>query len=122
VVTNGLNYSLNNIMIGVLSLSFGKEYAIPTFTTVTLAPEILARYAGTYASTEIPIKVTVTADGDHLTAQATGQPQFTLEANSETQFRFDKAGVVMEFKATEAKGYNQLTLKQGGREFVFMRE
>ena len=97
-------------------------------TRVALKPELLAsgfvpaptdldRYAGTYASPQIPLKITVSRDGTALKCQATGQPAFALVAVSKGVFKFDEAGVRIEFDAAQPA----FTMNQGGGTFAFNR-
>ncbi|MEO5906721.1 MAG: peptidase, partial [Saprospiraceae bacterium] len=71
-----------------------------------------------YASEQIPIKITITRNDHILKAQGEGQPAFPLEATGPASFKFDPAGVVMEFNPSN----NTMVLKQGGYEFLFKRE
>lgn len=66
----------------------------------------------------LPIKSTITNNGNSLLAQATGQPSFPLEATAKDKFKFEKAGVVIEFNPTKGS----LVLKQNGGEFTFVKE
>jgi D-alanyl-D-alanine carboxypeptidase len=114
-ITNGQVYPMNDILIGVLSACFNKTYSIPTFKTVALSAEILDKYLGVYGSTQLPLKITITKDKSSLVAQATGQSSFTLEAIEENKFKFDPAGIKMEFNPEK----KELILKQGGGNFLF---
>ena len=87
-------------------------------TGFTPAPADLDHYAGTYASAQIPLKITFTREGNALKAQATGQPAFPLDAVSKDVFKFDQAGIRVEFDA----GQPTFTLKQGGGSFAFKKE
>jgi Zn-dependent M28 family amino/carboxypeptidase len=78
----------------------------------------LDRYVGTYASGQIPLKITFTRDGTALQAQATGQPAFPLEAVGQGVFKFDQAQIRVEFDPAKPS----FTLKQGGGSFVFTKE
>jgi len=80
--------------------------------------KILEQYTGEYSSEQLPIKITVGIDENQLTAQATGQKAFHLEASSETVFKFEKAGIVLEFDAQK----NQMILKQAGKEFKLNKQ
>jgi D-alanyl-D-alanine carboxypeptidase len=111
--SNGLNYKMNDILIGILSLYFEKPYTIPSFKTVSLPLVNLSAYEGEYTSEQLPLVITVRMDGDKLTAQATGQQAFPLEAASTTEFRFDKAGIVMIFSISDTGEVNGFTLRQG---------
>ena len=118
LISNGANYNTNNISIAVLSAVFNKPYEIPEFATSSLNPEDLNKYPGVYASTQLPLKLTITIENNMLIAQGTGQPSFPLEATGKDTFQFEQAGVVMEFQPSE----NTLVLKQGGGEYVFTKE
>lgn len=113
--SNGVVTPMNDVLIGALSIYFGKEYTIPTFTTLKLSPEQLAVYVGVYKTAELPIELTISADGSTLKAQATGQEAFALEAYEIHKFKFEPAGVDIQFNPEEKK----LTLKQAGRSYVF---
>ena len=120
VCTNARNANMNDAMIGVLSIYFGKPYRIPNFAAAafTPAPADLDRYVGTYGSAQIPLKITVLRDGTILKAQATGQSAFPLEAVSKDVFKFDAAGIRMEFEAAKPN----FTLTQGGKITPFTKE
>jgi D-alanyl-D-alanine carboxypeptidase len=118
--TNAHSYSLNEAMIGVLSICFNRPYKAPDFAAPAFVPAAadLDRYAGTYASPSLPLKITFAKDGNTLMSQATGQAAFALEPVSQGVFKFDPAGIVAEFDATKPT----FTLKQGGGTFVFTKE
>ena len=78
----------------------------------------LVRYAGAYGSPQVPLKITVSREGNSLKAQATGQPAFTLEPVSAGVFKFEEGGIQLEFDASKPS----FTLKQGGGSFVFTKE
>jgi hypothetical protein len=87
-------------------------------TGFTPAPADLDRYAGTYGTPQIPLKITFTREGNALKSQATGQPAFTLEPVSKDVFKFDQAGIRVEFSPDQPT----FKLKQGGAEFEFKKE
>ena len=116
--TNGQVYPMNDILIGVLSIYFNKAYSIPKFNSLILKTEDLDNYLGVYSSLQIPLKITVTKDHTMLIAQATGQSSFPLEAIEKDMFKFDAAGVKMEFNPSKS----EMTLKQGGGNFLFTKE
>lgn len=115
--SNGNVYNFNQIMIGVLSIYFNQDYKLPNFNTITLKPEDLDKYTGEYSSNDIPIKLTITKKNAVLYGQGSGQPSFPLEATEPDKFKFDQAGIVMEFNPSQ----NEMTLKQGGKTFLFRR-
>ena len=87
-------------------------------TGFTPAPADLDRYAGSYSSAQMPLKIVVSKDGTTLKAQATGQPAFALGAVSKDVFKFDQAGVRLEFDSAKPT----FKLKQGGGEFEFKKD
>ena len=117
--TNGVVMAVNDIMIGALSIYFGKAYDFPEFTpAVGLNSEDLDQYLGTYSSPTFPLKITITKQGNTLIGQATGQPTFPLEAYEPDKFRFEAAGLKLEFKPDT----NKMILRQGGGEFELDKE
>lgn len=116
IVVNGDNFNRNDIMIGVLSLYYGKDYQFPDVKGFAVSEILRAKYVGTYSSKSIPIKITIAESNGQLTAQATGQSAFPLTATSETDFVFETAGIQMIFSN------QKMILKQGGMEFEFTKE
>ncbi|MFO7656672.1 MAG: serine hydrolase domain-containing protein [Bacteroidales bacterium] len=118
IMSNGANFNINEIAVGALSCYFNRPYNIPGFGKYHADESELDQYAGIYSSTQIPLKITVKKEGSSLTAQATGQQSFGLEPSGKNIFRFDMAGIVMEFAPEE----NKMILKQGGGVFTFFKD
>ncbi|MGC8864912.1 MAG: serine hydrolase domain-containing protein [Bacteroidales bacterium] len=116
--SNGLAVSLNDILIGVLSIWYGMPYQFPDFSTAVVDPLLLKRYEGTYISKQLPLEIRVWEKEGHLMAQAAGQSEFPLEAVSDTTFRFTPAQIQMIFD-TQGQGF---TLRQAGMEFSFTKK
>jgi len=85
---------------------------------ITLKPEELLPYLGTYATTEFPMKIIIAKNDKGLTAQATGQSAFPLDAYGNHKFGFKPAEIKVEFKPAE----NVMILDQGGSAVVFKKE
>ena len=120
-IANGLAMPINDIMIGALSIYFGKEYTLPEFketAALILQSGDLDKYLGVYSSPDFPLKVTITKKENVLVGQATGQPSFPLEAYETDKFKFDQAGLKLEFIPAD----NKMMLRQGGGEFELKRE
>ncbi len=117
LISNGLSYGQNDILIGLLSIYLDRPYTLPDFTTVVIDNEVLAKYEGIYSKKDFPLKLTIKLEDNHLTGQATGQSSFPLEAMSATEFRFDAASIVITFPEP-----GKLNLKQGGMEYLMVRE
>ncbi len=118
IISNGNNYSINKISIALLSAVYGMDYSIPSFTVIEVSDEILKQYVGVYSSSNFPLKVTVSIENNVLKAQATGQSSFPLEASAKDEFKFNLAGIVLQFDTTK----HTMLLKQGGDEFLLTRE
>lgn len=118
ITSNGINFDNNSILLCALSSYFNEAYKMPVFDTVAITSETLDSYLGTYGSKQIPLKINISKKDNTMIAQATGQPSFPLEATASTIFKFDTAGIIMEFNAEK----KEMVLKQGGKEFLFNKE
>jgi uncharacterized protein YciI len=83
---------------------------------VAIDPKILESYAGTYKSDQFPLDIKTFVKDGKLYMQATGQPEFPLNATSATQFEFAPAGVVVKFDSSSS-----FALKQGGESRQFKK-
>lgn len=115
---NALDFSMNDLLIGALSIYFNRQYDFPKFKSVEVNQVILSKYTGVFSKKDFPIKITVSVVNGKLTAQGTGQPSFEPVAISNTEFTYDKAGLVMIF----SEDGEQLTLKQGGETYLMKKE
>lgn len=123
VIGNGVNYSINDIMLGILSMVFDRPYELPVFTQVNVAEAELRKYVGTYARENFPLKVTITVHEHALVAQGSGQPSFALTPVSETEFRSDLVGATIAFSRSDGvKAFNTMTLTQAGQKLEFRKE
>lgn len=118
LTANGENYNSNEILATLSKAAFKQNFEVPEFKVYKVESKDLDQYLGTYATTEIPLKLTITKEGDTLFAQGTGQPSFPLEATNKHQFKHDKAGVVLEFNPEN----KTILLKQRGKELHLTKE
>lgn len=116
--SNGNNMNTNDISIAVLSAVYNKPYELPTLTPYAVSEEALDQYTGVYSAPEFPLKITITTQDNTLTAQATGQSAFPLQATAEHTFTFDAAGILMEFNPAE----QTMLFEQGGAAFTLRKE
>jgi D-alanyl-D-alanine carboxypeptidase len=120
---NGYNYPMNDIQIGLLSIAFNRDFALPSFDAAKVDMAKLKRYEGVYSSERLLLKITVKVKEDQLTAQATGQSAFPLTPTSDVEFKFDAAGVVISFaESKNGSGFDSLQLKQAGQDIEFKKE
>lgn len=119
LISNGLNYDLNQIGILALSELFGKDWEIPNLATAEVESNVLEKYVGKYKSSVLPIDIEIMLSDDGvLYAQGSGQPKFPLEAKSDTRFVFTQAGVEFNF-AKDGSGFE---MEQGGQVFGFIKK
>lgn len=118
LTSNGSNFTNNNIAIAVLCAVFNQPYEIPAFKTLDLSSADLDQYLGIYSSKDIPLKITDTKNDTTLMAQATGQSAFPLDASDKNIFKFDQAGIVLEFMPAN----KTMILKQGGKNYNFIKD
>jgi len=78
----------------------------------------LAGYLGKFGSKEIPPKITFTEEDGVLVGEATGQSKLKFDEIGKDKFKFEPAGLIIEFNAAKT-GF---TLNQGGQTFTFTRE
>ena len=116
LVSNGSNYDNNKIAITLLKCMFKEPYEIPQF--IVLTPDQLDKYVGVYSSSEFPLKITISRKGSSLKAQATGQSEIPLEPTAQDEFTFEPAKIEMKFNPLN----NEMTLKQGPGNYVFVKE
>lgn len=120
ITSNGMNYNYNNILIAVLSDIYNEHFDIPTFTTISLSEEDLDKYLGLYSSTQSPIKIDVTKNGDILRVQGTDQPIYELTAIAKDTFEFFFSGSKLEFIFNPKK--RTMTHKVMGMVFDYSNE
>ncbi|WP_284652173.1 serine hydrolase domain-containing protein [Flavobacterium terrisoli] len=118
ITSNGNIYPNNDIMIAVLSAYYQIPFVVPTFKVLELSAAELDKYVGSYASQELMMTIKVSRDGNKLSAQATGQGAFPLEATGKDTFEFAQAGIKLVFNVFD----KQMTLKQGGGKFIFLKQ
>ena len=114
LISNGVNFSQNDIMLGILSIYYKSPFRFPIFET--LNPEKIKDYVGNYVSKDIALKVAIFEKNGALFAQATGQPEFPLTYASEDLFYFQAGGIEIDFKK------ESFVLKQGRNKFNFTKE
>lgn len=112
---NGINYNMNDILIGVLSIYFDKPYTLPNFDVAQVEVKKLTDYEGIYSSRELPLKLNIFVKDGVLFGQGTGQSSFQLEAINDSTFRFDPAGLRIQFSEFSLK------LNQNGKEFIMQK-
>lgn len=81
---------------------------------VAVAAAVLDAYVGEYELAP-EFVITIRRSGEGIALQATGQPQVTLDARSETRFTLREVPAAVEFQRDEGGAVTGLVLDQGGR-------
>lgn len=116
MVSNGSDFNENDISIAMLNLAFGNDIKLPVIKKSE--GEVAPGYTGSFSNGQIGMTIEITENEGKYFAQASGQSAFPLDKISDTEFRFDLAGIVILFNP-DLKSF---TLQQGGGEFIFVKE
>jgi D-alanyl-D-alanine carboxypeptidase len=118
VISNAMNYGLNQILIAAGSYYFEQPFAVPDFTEkpIVLSARALKKFKGWYGSDALPLEIKLWVENKQLMAQATGQGAFPLTAFAKNRFKFEGAGLEIVFDETSG-----FVLKQGGGEYLFQK-
>jgi CubicO group peptidase (beta-lactamase class C family) len=81
---------------------------------ITLPVATLSKYVGTY-ELQPGVAMLIRLDGDHLTTQLTGQPQFPIFAESETKFFLKVVDAQLEFVTDASGSVTHAVMNQNGR-------
>jgi hypothetical protein len=87
---------------------------------ITIGPDVLARYVGTYEVAP-KINMTITLVDGTLMTQLTGQPAFPLFAESETAFFLKVVDAQVEFVKDKAGTVTHAIMHQAGRDRMVSR-
>lgn len=112
--TNGHVYGMDKILGHVMQIYYDKSYMLPfDRPTIELNEKILQRYVGAYQTPRFLL--TISREGNHLTAQPEGQPKSDLYALSETRFFLKDINIEMEFHSNEEGKVDSVFIFQGER-------
>jgi CubicO group peptidase (beta-lactamase class C family) len=118
VLSNVEGASASQIANDLAAIVFGAPYEIARErTSITVAPEVLDRYAGRYRIATPPIEIVVTHEKGRLVADIGGQMKLALDAESETAFFSRDVSADITFVTDAAGQVTGLTLRMGGAEF-----
>lgn len=117
--SNAKDFAIGDIVVGVMSIYYGNEYAIPVFAPeLDIPSEELKKFSGTYSKEGFPLKLSIFVEDGVLMGQGSGQPPFPLEAFGQNKFQFVPAGLKLEFFVDQDK----VTVLQAGNSTELTRE
>ena len=103
------------------AILFREKYPVPVERAIVHpAPEVLARYTGSYKFGPVAVKITM--HNGRLYEFSTGQPSpFGMIATSDTEFYFNDTASEIRFVVDEKGAVNQFILKMDGKEMPVNR-
>ncbi|WP_276729088.1 serine hydrolase domain-containing protein [Chryseobacterium carnipullorum] len=117
-VTNQSDYDNNDISIKMIQTVLGKDFKMPNFKEISVSEELLKKYEGLYKAEGFPLDIKIFSENGKLMGQATGQGKFPLQAVSESEFKFEMAGIKMKFNTAKAT----MDFSQGANNFTFKKQ
>ena len=116
VLANINGQTPNEIGTKLADLAHGGAVQLPSERKeIALPPATLEKYVGTDEFAPA-VNLMVRLDGDHLTVQLTGQPQFPMFAESETRFFLKVVDAQVEFVKDAGGAVTGAVLHQNGRD------
>jgi CubicO group peptidase (beta-lactamase class C family) len=115
--SNGQVYPVENIVVGALSIYYGKLFSLPSFKKTVVRKAILKKYCGSYSSIQTHLNLVITKRKEFLFAKVTGFPSYPIAPVEKNKFVFELADVIIEFNPRN----NELKLKQGGINYSFIK-
>ena len=92
----------------------------PAASAFAVNPATLPRYAGNYRDATSGFSLNVTVQNATLSAQAPGQPAFTLTPTAESVFRVAEVNATLTFNGSQASA-ESITLSQAGQTLTLAR-
>ena len=108
IVLTNANIGADDIGLHLLDTTMPLQLPPKTRTAIAVDSSVLERYVGEYELVPA-FHIVVTHEGAGLSIQATGQPKFSIYAESETEFFLKVVDAQITF------GQNQLILHQNGQ-------
>ncbi len=117
---NGARKNRNSFGVAILNIIYGLDFDYPTFYNKPLPLAKLHKYTGTYATPEVPQKLTFKVKNGVLKVKnpALGIPYIRLTPLTAHEFAIKSFAIKVKFYPEE----NFLILKQGGKEFKMKKE
>ncbi len=115
---NGEEYSHNDLAIAILNIIYNEDFDYPKFELSDIKYDgKFKNLTGDYTSEDIPLGLKVFVKENQLFAQGKGQPEFPLECFSENKFRFETAGIEINFIPEK----NEMQLLQNSKKYQFKK-
>src|SRR6476646_1583827 len=121
-VLANLNGPAGQIAGNLAKVAHGEKVVLPTERKeITVSPEILKQYVGTYELTP-KFSLAITLEDGQLVSQGTNQGKVPMYAESETMFFLKLVDAQIEFVKNEKGQVTNLVLHQNGRDIKGVRK
>jgi len=121
-VLANVNGPAGQIAGNLAKVALGEKVVLPTERKeITVSPEILKHYVGTYELTP-NFSLAITLEDSHLVSQGTNQGKVAMFAESETMFFLKLVDAQIEFVKNEKGEVTNLVLHQNGRDIKGMKK
>lgn len=119
--SNGLRLDMNEVLIGILSIYFERDFEFPVYTDYQLNPEDLKPCFGTYECKKQGLIVDLYEEDGQLHGLSRGQGEFNLEASSPNSYVNYMLDAEFIFQNKDKGSYQSFINKQAGFEMNFER-
>lgn len=117
LVSNGNNYSNNEIIKFTLGELYKNPFPLPDLSEVQLTEDEISSIAGTYKSDQPPLHIEIRKEGNKILGQVAGQPAIQFKASDKNTLVQSQYGVKIVFDRSE----NKMTLHQNGQTIVLKK-
>jgi CubicO group peptidase (beta-lactamase class C family) len=119
-LANAVDYPFNDVMIGVLSIYFGRKYEIPKFENKSSlhSPDELKKLEGIYSSKQLPFEIIISSQSNVLLFKPVHQTEVKLTEKEKFIFEYKAANLQVEFDANAQK----FIMKQGFGIYEFVKQ
>jgi len=119
-LANAVDYPFNDVMIGILSIFYGRNYTIPEFENkISLhTPAELKQLEGTYTCKLLPFQIIISAQSHVLLFKPSHQTEIKLAEKERFIFEYKAANLQVEFDVNSQK----FIMKQGPGIYEFVKQ
>jgi len=115
ILTNSRSTKMNDVINSVFAILYEKPVAMPEAkATISLDSTVLKKYIGDYELAP-NFKLTITLNGNQLSAQATGQSAADIFPQKENYFFYKVVDAQIEFVLNDQGEVDKLVLHQNGQ-------
>lgn len=88
--SNAINYNINDIIRTLLLAAYNKPFDIPNMNLISLTPQELERYKGSYYSKNLNVEINITSNGTTLLCHSGQKQPIVMDILADTIFECPK--------------------------------